>query len=538
MRNRRFLVPAALVGAFGITLVPAATAEASSSAAVGHATTPNPHLTLTFANSGSEAHDADVIVRLAGLAAGSATVSIDWGDGSVFSTESVSATAATDSGINLSPVRHTYTALGTYKLTAVVDDGQGDMFAGHTVVATGSEFTPFGPARILDTRKNLGATGPLGSKGIARLQVTGVHSGTQTVPAGITAVVLNVTATQETAGGFLSVYSNEDLAGAALPVPTTSNLNFGPSQNVANLVIVPVGADGKVDFSNGSAGSTHVIADIAGYFTATSTASRYLAMTPTRILDTRKGLGAAKPSVAGGHSIDVTVAGQNGIPSDATAVAMNITSAGSTAGGYITAYPTGQALPNVSDLNYSTGVDRANMAIVPIGANGRITFANGATSGHTDLIADVSGYYTRDAVTGASTYNPFTTPIRYFDSRGTGTDADLGDLYPGPLAANKNYPIPVSSPDSPYTAMVYNVTVTQPTGGGYLALDPYDPSYPSTPTTSNLNFSPGQTVPNLAIATPGNQTDPKFGTYDDAAIYLGATGTAQVVIDWFGIFSQ
>jgi len=48
--------------------------------------------------------------------------------------------------------------------------------------------------------------------------------------------------------------------------PVASNLNFVAGQTVPNLVVVPVGADGKIRLYNGSADTTQIIADIAGYY--------------------------------------------------------------------------------------------------------------------------------------------------------------------------------------------------------------------------------------------------------------------------------
>jgi hypothetical protein len=201
----------------------------------------------------------------------------------------------------------------------------------------------------------------------------------------------------------------------------TSNLNFQANQNVANLVVVPVGANGTVDFHNGSpSGSAQVIADVAGYYTA-SARSAFAAVGPTRILDTATGVGAAKAQTQADSSIDVTVAGADGIPADATAVALNLTAADSADNGLITAYPAGESLPTVSSLNYTAGSARANMAIVPVGTNGQVAFENNS-DGPVDLIADATAYYTKSAVTGASAYIPLRSPIRYIDTRPGSSD--------------------------------------------------------------------------------------------------------------------
>ena len=78
---------------------------------------------------------------------------------------------------------------------------------------------------------------------------------------GVEAVVLNVTVTGPTAPGFLTVWPD------GKPQPVTSNLNFAAGQTIPNLVIAPVGPDGKIDLYNESTtGSVHIIADVSGWF--------------------------------------------------------------------------------------------------------------------------------------------------------------------------------------------------------------------------------------------------------------------------------
>lgn len=121
-------------------------------------------------------------------------------------------------------------------------------------------FGPVGPARLLDTR--VGTGGPAGAvpaRGVVAVPVGGRGG----VPAaGVSAVALNVTVTGPTAGGYITAY------GSGTTRPTASNLNFQTGQTVPNLVIAPVGADGKVALYNGSAGRTHLLADVAGYYLA------------------------------------------------------------------------------------------------------------------------------------------------------------------------------------------------------------------------------------------------------------------------------
>jgi hypothetical protein len=119
--------------------------------------------------------------------------------------------------------------------------------------SSGSLFTGNTPTRVLDTRDGTGsATAKLGPGATLTLTVLNL-------PAGVTAVALNVTATSPTAGGYLTVYPGSGTR------PTASNLNFVAGQTIANLVLVPVGPNNTVRFYNHS-GTVNVIADLIGYY--------------------------------------------------------------------------------------------------------------------------------------------------------------------------------------------------------------------------------------------------------------------------------
>ncbi|MFD9518599.1 hypothetical protein ACFWAW_15085, partial [Streptomyces sp. NPDC059979] len=145
-------------------------------------------------------------------------------------------------------------------------------------------YKPVTPTRLMDTREGLGVPkAKVSQGGTVTLQVTG----TAGIPAaGVTAVVLNVTATDPTTASHVSVYPNGTTRTSA------SNLNFTAGQTIPNLVVVPV-VNGKVSFYN-NAGSVDLIADIAGYYTTDGTGSTYKPITPTRLMDTREGLGVPK----------------------------------------------------------------------------------------------------------------------------------------------------------------------------------------------------------------------------------------------------
>ena len=97
--------------------------------------------------------------------------------------------------------------------------------------------------------------------------------------------------------------------------------------------------------------------------------------------------------VGPGQTINLKVTGNGGIPaSGVSAVAMNITVTSPTSVGNITAYAGGTPEPDTSNVNYVQGQTVPNSAIVPVGADGTVSFTNNS-SGTVQLIADTSGYY-------------------------------------------------------------------------------------------------------------------------------------------------
>ena len=118
-------------------------------------------------------------------------------------------------------------------------------------------YHPLEPSRILDTRSGNGAPATkVGQGATLDLQVTGRGG----VPAaGVSAVVMNVTVTEPSAGSFLTAWPT----GSGRP--DASNLNYVAGQTVPNLVVAKVGTGGKVSLFN-LAGSTHVIADVVGWY--------------------------------------------------------------------------------------------------------------------------------------------------------------------------------------------------------------------------------------------------------------------------------
>jgi hypothetical protein len=260
------------------------------------------------------------------------------------------------------------------------------------------------PFRLLDTREGNGAPqGPVGPGGVVDLQVTGRGG----VPAaGVSAVVLNVTAVGPSASGYVTAWPTGE------PRPTASNLNFVAGETVPNLVIVKVGAGGRVSLFN-LTGTTHLAADVSGYYT---TASQLVPVTPTRLLDTRSGLGGVTGPTSG--KVDVQAVGQAGIPQGATSVILNVTVDQPTGDGYLTVWPTGFDQPVASNLNFQAGQTVPNLVIAKIGSEGKISYYG--YGGRMQVIMDVLGYTSTasdltdllDPVDGTGGFAEATIPVQ------------------------------------------------------------------------------------------------------------------------------
>ena len=125
--------------------------------------------------------------------------------------------------------------------------------------AAGGTLHPVNPQRVLDTRDGTGLPGhvaaPMGPGSTVHLPVTTLAS----LPAGATAVVLNLTSTNATSSSFITAWAD----GTAQPL--ASSLNPEAGQVDSNLVVVPIGANGDVNLLN-ALGRLDLIGDLAGWF--------------------------------------------------------------------------------------------------------------------------------------------------------------------------------------------------------------------------------------------------------------------------------
>ena len=390
----------------------------------------------------------------------------------------------------------------------------------HTLVVTGTEpgtlrravsartwsvglgtYTPVPARRVLDTRSGLGSPRTrLGPSGTVVLTVPGLPSGT-------TAVTLNLTAVGATTGTYLAAYPT----GGSLPA--TSSLNVPTPGAIANLVTVKVASGRRVSITN-QAGAVDVIADLQGYY-APETGYRYTSVAPTRIVDTRTGLGGLTGPIAGVGVTDPVgwLAPGSVDLRGAQALSLNVTAVSPTRAGYLTAFAHYAEPPATSNLNFAARQDVANLVTLAADESSRLAFLTGG-SGTVQVVADLAGFY---GVKGAA----FTAlaPERIVDTR-AGTGAPRARV-----AAGQSITVSVPGLPRGTTAVAVNLTAVSPTANGYLVAYPAGMPQPG---SSTVNFPAGRTVANAAVVAVDAQ---------GRMVVTNVAGTTDVLVDLAGYYA-
>ena len=411
-------------------------------------------------------------------------------------------------------------ASGTYHAVVGASNGTLPMMMSTSVTVTWTTFATYHaltPARILDSRDGTGGLSGAFSSHVARTFAVWGHGG---VPSGAIAVTGNLTVTQQSSLGFLSV------GPIAQNNPTSSTLNFPVNDDRANAVTVALSGSGtlSITYAAPTSGPTaQVIFDVTGFFTPDMSGATYHALTPARILDSRDGTGGLSGPFSSHVARTFTVWGHGGVPSGATAVTGNLTVTQQTNLGYLAIGPFAQNNPTSSTLNFPLNDDRANAVTVALSGSGTLSITYAApTSGPTaQVIFDVTGYFTPDA--SGAVFVPL-TPGRILDSRdGTGGLS-------GPFSSHVARTFTVvghASVPTGATAVTGNLTVTGQTSLGYLAIGPVAQN---NPTSSTLNFPLNDDRANAVTVALGGGT--LSVTY--AAPTLGKT--AHAIFDVTGYF--
>jgi eukaryotic-like serine/threonine-protein kinase len=278
-------------------------------------------------------------------------------------------------------------------------------------------------------------------------------------------------------------------------------------------------------------------------------ATTYTAVAPARVLDTRPtttqvtNIGLTGPFVAGTvRKFQVSgVIGVGGtgvaVPANATAVTGNLTVTSSSYVGLVALGPTVDAAGETTTSNFGAADNRANNVTLGLAPDGSLSavFRSAKAGATTHLIFDVTGFFTPD--TAGATFHAATTPGRILDSRPTMSGhADIG--VKGKFASGVYHQFGVvgvkgigwaaAQVPAGATAVTGNLTVTNATSSGYVALLP---KVPTKLTTSSVNTIKGDSRANgVTVSLNGGKL---------VAVWIGAKGSsADVIFDVTGFFTS
>ena len=261
----------------------------------------------------------------------------------------------------------------------------------HVIVDVAGYVEPGGsvvPAlgRALDTRDASGPTGGarLSDGGVVRVTPTGA-------PVGAVGAVVNLTAVDGAASGFLTLYP----CGGAPPL--ASNVNHDARQVVPNLAVSKLGPSGELCVFTKAA--THVVMDVLGWIMGTGVTT----VTPTRLVDTREGAGAR---VSPDRDLVVDVGRAGAAPGGAALV--NVTLTDAIGAGFATVYPCAAGAPLASDVNVAAGGTAAGLVVAAVDTAGTVC-VHVSSAAH--VVVDIAGW-----LDGTAGYHAL-VPVRLRDTR-------------------------------------------------------------------------------------------------------------------------
>lgn len=375
----------------------------------------------------------------------------------------------------------------------------------------GGDFVPLSPSvAALDTRTGIGGvTGVRTAGSTTTFPVLGVGG----IPAaGVSAVLVDVTAVSPTAGTYLVLWPD----GTARPAVSMVNATTG--QIISNSAVVPVGANGRLALFN-SAGNTHVTVDVQGYFTDTAggAGGGFTPVVHTRLVDTRSGVGGTAGSIAAGASRTFTLTG-GVLPAGTPSAFLDVIVTGATDAGWVAAFPAGGTGPR-SVLDFPVGT-MSQGSTVKLAADGRVTFVN-HSSAAIHLVLTAEGYFTGSSATGAGLRK--VTATRLVDTR------TLGAAVP----ANGTIDVSVGGtnglPTRGIAGAALNLVVVGNTAGGSLRAWPVGGAE-GTMSLTNYPAAGGGARAGLAVVRPG--------TEGKVRIRNVSSGTAHILVDLQGWFAD
>lgn len=311
--------------------------------------------------------------------------------------------------------------------------------------------------------------------------------------------------------------------------PCTFTLHIGAHVEVHSTALIGDSAGAQDPFTiDLPAGWTYSIDDEP----PATTGLRFVPLPPCRVMETRlpynyEGRSGAfgPPSINTGETRTLNLPASNvcSIPSTAKAYVVNVTLIPTTNVDFVTLWPGGETRPNVWTIRSTDGQVVANSAIIKAGTNGGISVYS---SDRTDLLIDISGYYTDASTANGLAYYPL-TPCRVIESR-SAYRSPAGAF--GPPSMNARQTRKFTFPSTPYCtvprAAAYSVTITAVPPGPLAYLTAW-PDGSAQPNVSSINSFAGRVLANSIVIPAAS----------DGSIDVFASDATDLIVDINGYFA-
>lgn len=280
-----------------------------------------------------------------------------------------------------------------------------------TVPAGSSRIVTLPPAALYDSGPSASdCGGSLKADVPTTVAVTG-KAGTPTES--LTGVLVNVIVSDAAGPGVVIVW------GGGRDEPTAPTAQVASTcDTVVKLTLVPIGTDGTLKVATTTAARVRL--DVVGALVAAprgASGGRLVPLNPRRVLDTAESQGAAGPLPADGQ-VELTIAGQAGVPLGASAALLQLTATEGTPPGIVTAWATGAGGTDAPALVVPpAGWATSNLVLAPLSSQGKLTLR---TTAPVNLTAELVGWLTGDRAAEVTTGLVLPTePVRVFDAAGS-----------------------------------------------------------------------------------------------------------------------
>lgn len=356
------------------------------------------------------------------------------------------------------------------------------------------------PCRLADTRNP--AAPSAAPSAVRQIEIRTVEidaAGRCDVPTGAVAIVVTITVIAAASAGFVTAWA------ANAPRPSTASGTYGAGETRVAASIVQLSSTGRLDVHVSA--DAHVVVDVSGAFVpvAHTRSGRFVPVDASRLVDTRQGVALVAD--------EVRVIPLPAIPTDATAVAINLTVTGSAGAGYVSTFPAGEPPPVAASLTVDeAGQTRSAFAVVPVSSQGLAL----RTSVSADVIVDLVGWFTGESAadTDSGLYVPL-APTRILDTRAT---SPLGVAVP--VHTDGGVEVPWDAVGGSAVVVVTAVGARP----GFVTAQPA--GTPRPPTATVTTSRRGETVTNLT-----------FSPVSERGIGLFANRSTHLVVDRIGAFT-